>query len=117
MAATDRTANILTGNTRAGTLVATFNADAVNGDKFSNNGQIRVLVTNPAGGGGSATAAFTIRETTTDPDVTLSNGGGTVAAGAARIFGPFPAKRWNDATGFLTMSITGGNTPTVTLIG
>lgn len=79
----------------------TLVAAAAGGDTFKNNGQTLLVVKN----GGAGAVAVTVTAQNTSPDtrtygaVTKANGGGSVAAGAVDVFGPFPSAAFNNSTG------------------
>jgi len=68
-------------------------------DSFSNNGKTMVRVTN--GGGSPITVTFDDPNSVSPPGATAWNPDAavTVTNGQARIIGPFPANRFNDANG------------------
>lgn len=107
--------NLVTANTGSGVALNAVAADLVNGNEFVNDGNTRVKVDNPAGGGGAATVVIDSKEACSQGSD--HNGGGSVPAGEHRWYGPFPKKRWNDGTTQkVTITVTGGNTPTIALL-
>lgn len=79
--------------TRSGTLVSTASA-AGGGDTFRPGDSVKLVVAN--GGGSSITV--TVDRTRLSNTGRDDNEGGAVAAGATRIFGPFPAADFANAS-------------------
>lgn len=92
-----------------GTLISPT-AAAGGGDTFAPGDSVKFVVIN--GGGSSITATFdSVAQSNfgTDEDT-----GGAVAAGATRIFGPFPANRFaNASTGLVAVTYSGVTSVTV----
>ena len=101
-----------------GTDPALQNSDVTNGNQFANTpGRTYALVFN--GDASSRTVTFAAQTTTrpadgTFPATTVANVALAVAAGAYRIFGPFPAS-YNDGNGYVQVSWS-ASTPTTTKI-
>lgn len=92
-----------------GTLLATASA-AGGGDTFAPGDAVKFVAVN--GSGGSITVTFdSITPSNYGDD---ANTGGAVAAGATRIFGPFPASRYaNATTGLVGVTYSGVTSLTV----
>lgn len=96
-------------------IVPSFTAAAGGGDTFVNDGNVYLHVKN--GGGGSITVGITAQKTSaTVPGrgtLTKANGGGAVAAGAEKLFGPFPPTSFNNASGQCAVTYTAVTSVTV----
>lgn len=83
---------------------------AAGGDSFPNNGNVVLEIVNGAGGAltvkaddqGSSNPGNALQF---DPDVQIS-----VPAGQRRVWGPFPAFRFNDVNGRVNLTYPGGIT-------
>lgn len=73
-------------------LTPAFVAAAAGGDTFANNGRTYVHVVN----GGAGASVVTVDSVSNCNQGFDHNAGGSVAAGAEALFGPFPAARFND---------------------
>lgn len=88
------------------------------GDQFANPTDERTYLEVANGGGGSITVTITAQNTSFPggPNVgtlTASNAGGAVVNGTTRVFGPFPARIYNDANGNVQVTYSGVTTVTV----
>lgn len=83
------------------------------GDTFVNNGKTLFYVNN--GSGGSITVTFTAQNTVNvdGQSLSLSNIAVAVGAGAAKIFGPFPAGIFNNSSGAVAVTYSGVTSLTV----
>lgn len=97
--------------TPSGVVVSTAAAAAL-GDEFANTGKEILEVTN--GSGGALTVTVTAQKACSHG--TLHNGGGSVAAGATKRFGPFPRDRFNDINGKVQVTYSGVTSLTVAVI-
>ncbi len=79
-------------------VAVTLATAAAGGDQFSNDGRTELRVKN--GGGSPITVTITAQRTTAKKSgmgtLNKANGGGSVAAGAEKTFGPFPVAAFND---------------------
>lgn len=73
-------------------LTPSFVAAAAGGDTFENAGRVYLHVKN----GGAGAVAVTIDSVSNCNQGFDHNAGGSVAAGAEGLFGPFPTARFND---------------------
>jgi len=96
-------------------IAPSFAAAAGGGDTFANDGDALLYVKN--GGGGSVTVTITAQAVSlTVPGrgaMTKANAGGAVAAGADRVFGPFPPASFNNASGQVAVTYSGVTSVTV----
>lgn len=83
-----------------GGVALSFGAAAA-GDTFRNDGNVLALVANASGS--SVTVTITAQKTSAVVSglgtVSKGNAAGSVADGATKAFGPFPARAFNDADG------------------
>jgi hypothetical protein len=91
-------------------VVQTLTAAAGGGDSFPNaDGRTYFVVTN--GGGSSITV--TINSVTPCDQGADHDGGGAVANGTTRTFGPFQPRRFNNASGAIDVTYSGVTSVTV----
>lgn len=113
------TLTVLTMAAVTGGLKALVSA-AGGGDQFANPSDARTYLEVLNGSGGSITVTITAQNTTFavpgKGNLTAANGGGAVAAGAARVFGPFPAEIYNDSSGNVQVTYSGVTSLTVQAI-
>lgn len=99
-------------------LAPAMSAASSGGDQFENTAKELVMVTN--GGGSSATVTVHAQATTKDVPgygtMTKANGGGSVGAGATKLFGPFPTKAFNNASGRVSLSYSSTTSVTVAVL-
>lgn len=95
----------------------TLAAAGGSGDVFPNDNDNRTFLAVANASGGSITVTITAQDTTeTVPGfgtVTKSNGGGSVANGATKLFGPFPAAAYNNSSGQVSVTYSGTTSVTV----
>ncbi len=84
-------------------------AAAGGGDKYLNTGREIFIVNN----GGGAPINVQITPTATVDGQAAAQRSMAIAAGAARMFGPYNPKDWNDATGYFNIGYSGVTTVTV----
>lgn len=89
-------------------LTPAFVAAAAGGDTFANNGRSYVHVKN----GGAGAITVTVDSVSNCNQGFDHNAGGSVAAGAEGLFGPFPSARFNTA-GEVSVTYSGVTTVTV----
>jgi len=90
-------------------VVFTPVAAAAGGDQFPNDGNTLLYVNNGSG----APITVTIVAQYVDGNVPLTDVATAVAAGGARIFGPFPTRYFNNALGLVSLTYSGVTTLTV----
>lgn len=93
-------------------LATSFEAANAGGNKFLNTGRELLIVKN--GGGGNV--VVTIAATVQCNQGILHNQAVTVLAGATEIIGTFPGARFNDATGYVTVTYDGVGSVTIAVI-
>lgn len=102
--------------TEAGVAIS-LSAAAGGGDQFANPSDARTYLHVNNGGGGSITVTITAQVASAQVPgkglMTKANGGGSVANGAAKVFGPFPAEMFNDANGNVQVTYSGVTSVTV----
>jgi len=99
---------------KAAAGVASVAASAAGGgDVFPNDGRTIVEITN--GGGGSITPTFAATGTLPS-GAAITSVATAIAAGATRIFGPFPPEQFNNSSGQVAITYTGVTTVTVRCI-
>lgn len=94
--------------TEAGTAI-TFASCNAGGDTFANNGKTYLHVKNGSGGAITVTIPKTSSATVEDDKygkLTKADAGGSVAAGAHQVFGPFKPSAFNAVAGTGIASIT-----------
>ncbi len=90
-------------------VVFTPVAAAAGGDQFLNDGDTLLYVLNASG----APITVTIAAQYVDGNVPLTDVASAVAAGGARIFGPFPPRYFNNSLGLVSITYSGVTTLTV----
>jgi len=99
-------------------LAPSTSAAAAGGDQFENTGREIVAVTN--GGGSSVTVTVAAQSVSKDVPgygtMTKANGGGAVAAGVTKYFGPFPTRAYNNASGRVSLSYSSTTSVTVAVL-
>lgn len=99
-------------------LVPSTSAAAAGGDQFENTAREIVAVTN----GGGSPITITAHAQSVSKDVpgygtmTKANGGGAVAAGATKFFGPFPTRAFNNTSGRVSLSYSSTTSVTVAVL-
>lgn len=92
-------------------------AAAGGGDQFINAGDARTFLYVNNGGGSSITVTITAQVASASVPgkglMTKANGGGSVTNGTAKLFGPFPAEMFNDASGYVQVTYSGVTSVTV----
>lgn len=98
-------------------LAPSMASAAGGGDTFANANDERTILMVTNGGGGSITVTITAQDTSeTVPGfgtVSKANGGGSVGAGATKLFGPFPAAAFNNSSGEVAVTYSGVSSVTV----
>jgi hypothetical protein len=102
--------------TEAGLAPSTSSA-AGGGDTFTNDSSERTFLQVTNGSGSSITVTITptnaSRSVPGFGTMTKANGGGTVANGATKLFGPFPSASYNNASDKVSVSYSGVTSVTV----
>ena len=92
-------------------------AAAGGGDQFANPNDARTFLEVINGGAGAITVTITAQTASFNVPgrgtLTKANGGGSVAAGATKLFGPFAADAFNDSSGNVQVSYSGVTSVTV----
>lgn len=89
---------------------------AHDGDTFQNDGETLLIVHN--GGGGSINVTVTDQKSRSPREASSFSGNvvKAVAAGADRVIGPFPVRRFNNAVGNVVLGFSGVSSVTVTAV-
>ena len=98
-------------------VLESLTAAAASGDSFANDSSGRTFFIVNNGGAGSLTVTITPTVSTIfvpgQGNLQKNSGGGTVAAGTRRIFGPFPTTTYNDSNGRVTVTYSTNTSVTV----
>lgn len=94
-----------------GAGVAITLSAAANGDVFADDGKERTFLQVLNGGGGSITVTIPAQQATFQQPgygtLARADYGGAVAAGATKLFGPFPALAFKNGSGMVTVNYSG----------
>lgn len=94
-----------------------FVAAAGGGDSFPNTGAELLIVDNGSGGSITVTIEGPGEDNFGVTHATAFDAGGSVPAGAVRVFGPFRTKRFNDANGRVQVAYSAVTSVTVAVVG
>jgi hypothetical protein len=85
--------------------------DSANGNKFLNTNEDVLLLAQNTDGTNSATVSVTAQVTSIEDlrygTISKASQSVSLAAGAIKIMGPFPASIFNDSSGYVSMTISG----------
>lgn len=98
-------------------VTLTLAAAAGGGDVFANDNDNRTFLAVANASGSSITVTVTAQDASENVPgfgtVTKANGGGSVANGATKLFGPFPAAAFNNSSGQVAVTYSSATSVTV----